>query len=329
MRQLIKLTTIFGLLIATWSCGKVDDLGIAPRFSDLSDSTTTAIQVTLPRVLNIEPAAEGQAFEVYITVTDQDENLISNLNASNFALYYACENGQTVCLERFSFSFIRQRIPMALAITMDYSGSMSADDIMHMETAVREFVQLLEPFDEVQIIKFSDDIQVMNDFTSDLNVILDAIDAPFPTGSTAFFQSIYGGINNLAVWESNATDRVFPIVIAFTDGGDNSSTVSLQEVMDLSVIHQVPVYTIGLGAVDHWVMSVIAEFSGARYYFTPTSEGIVQAFHTISNQVSNFYQVGFVMDEPDCDHMEVIVDVTYRNALGDHEGRGTKSFIFR
>ena len=329
MKQVLQLSVSLGILLAIWACGKVDDLGIVARFSDLSDSTTTSIQVTLPRVLNTETTSEGQTFEVYITVTDQDENLISHLNASNFALYYACEKGETICLERFSFSFIRQRIPMALAITMDYSGSMSADDILHMENAVREFVQLLEPFDEVQIIKFSDNIQVMNDFTSNRTEILNAIDEPFPTGSTAFYQAIHAGLNNLAEWETNVTDRVFPIVIAFTDGGDNSSIVSLQEVMDLSVIHQVPVYTVGLGAVDHWVMSIIAEYSGARYYFTPTSEGIIQAFQTISSQVSNFYQVGFVMEDPGCERMEVMVDVTYRNALGDHQGRGTKSYIFR
>jgi VWFA-related protein len=310
------------------ACGEMEDLGITPRFSDLSDNTTDSIQVTLPRVLNTGSTPEGQAFEVYITVTDQDENLISHLNASNFALYYACENGETVCLERFAFSFIVERIPMALAITMDYSGSMSAEDIQHMETAVREFVQLLEPFDEVQIIKFSDSIQVMNNFTSNQSLILDAIDAPFPTGSTAFIQSIYEGLHNLNGHESSSADHIFPIVIAFTDGGDNSSTVSLQEVMDLSVIYQVPVYTVGLGGVDHTTMSAIAKYSGARYYFTPTSAGIIQAFQTISSQVSNFYRADFVVEEPECGQMEVTVDVTYRNALGDHQGRGTKTYIF-
>ena len=328
MKRFFRILFSATAVLVLFSCEETEDVGITPRFSDLSDNATTSIQVSLPRVLNTESTPEGQSFEVYITVTDQDENLISQLNASNFALYYACENGKVVCLERFAFSFIRQRISMALAITMDYSGSMSPDDILHMETAVREFVQLLEPFDEVQIIKFSDDIQVMNDFTSDLTEILDAIDAPFPSGSTAFFQAIYEGLHNLNSHENSSADHLFPIVIAFTDGGDNSSTASLQEVMDLSVIYQVPVYTVGLGGVDHTVMRAIAEYSGARYYFTPTSAGIIQAFQTISSQVSNFYRADFVLTEPGCDQMEVMVDVTYRNALGDHQGSGKKTYVF-
>jgi uncharacterized protein YegL len=323
-----------GIIIATLvvilqsSCGEPEDMGITPRYSDLSDITTTSIQVNLPRILNTGPGQDGESFEVYVTVTDQDEMLISLLTASNFAMHYSCDEGREICLERFSFSFQRQRIPMAMAITMDYSTSMSADDIRQMEAAVKQFVELLESYDLVQIIKFADQVVVMNGFTSDRSVIFAAIDQSVDKGSTAFYQSIHTGLNNLSVLEDNATDPLFPIVVAFTDGADNSSTVSLQVVMDLSIFFQVPVYTVGLGAVNHTVLGAIAGHSGARYYYTPTAEGIAQAFATISSQVSNYYLLGFVMKEPQCSQMEVTVDVRYRNALGDHEGKGAKSFIF-
>lgn len=321
---LIAVFTAFLL----YGCGEAEELGIIPRFADPSDQTTTEIQVNLPRILHTTAEGSEETFEVYVMVTDQDENLISRLNASNFALHWSCDENQHVCLERFSFSFERQRIPMALAITMDYSNSMSVDDIMQMEEAVRQFVQMLEPHDMVQIIKFSDQVEVMNAFSGDQAVIAAAIDQTFQRGATAFYQSIHSGLINLADLEHNTPDPLFPIVIAFTDGADNSSQVSLQEVMDLSIAFQVPVYTVGLGAVNHAVLGSIADHSGARYYYTPDASGIAAAFTTISSQVSNYYLLGFTLQSPSCRTMEVMVDVTYRNALGDHQGRGTKSFIF-
>ena len=299
-----------------------------PRFSDYSDHSTSAIHLHIPRIIK-SAAEEGYSgYEVYVTVTDQDNHPMSRFEARNFLLQVECGDSGPVCIDNFRFSYDRERVPLVIGITMDYSGSMSATDIADMEVAVRRLIQLLDPVDHLQVIKFSSGVRVMNDFTTDRTALLNAVNTSFPGGWTAFYESVYIGLQNLQTFEKNSPARVFPALIAFTDGYDNNSVANLASILASSHRSQIPIYTVGLGNVDQGNMRNMAHSSGGNFVHVTQSSDIDDAFQIILHQMNSSYMFEFTLQDEVCARLDILLEASYENALGTHSARGKRSYFF-
>jgi len=305
-----------------------DDLGNFRHkpYSNLQDGTTTDIRLTIPRIE--KSRMKSTEITVYLSVTDQDGNPLTAFNEYNFVIKQVCKGStDTTLIGSKSFSMMDKKGKnVAVAATMDYSGSMSDSDIRNMKIALSQFVNQKNPDDYFEIIKFSDDCDVIQEFTPDVNLLQAAINGSYPDGRTAFYDAVYTGLIDCQKFVGS-NPGFLPAVIAFTDGKENNSWTSFNEILTLAQKSQIPIYTIGYGAVDQFKMEQMAAGTGGRYTYTPEAVELQDIYTTVSGQLKNIYQVTWPFNDPGCEEVEVVVETSYTCLNGTFKAWAVKSFF--
>ena len=154
------------------------------------------------------------------TVTDKNGRYRSDLKRGDFTVY---ENGAEQKLEYFNTG---DRVPMSLGIIFDTSGSME-DKIEGVQDAVEHFVKSVAPGDEIFLVQFSDDADIVQDFTDDKKRILRVVENLEPRGSTALYDAVLLGLQKIA--DGKHRKRA---LLLLTDGNDTTSSTTFQEITD-------------------------------------------------------------------------------------------------
>lgn len=118
------------------------------------------------------------------TVTDKNGRYRADLKRGDFTVY---ENGAEQKLDYFNTG---DRVPMSLGIVFDTSGSME-DKIEGVRDAVEHFVKSVAPGDEIFVVQFSDDAEIVQDFTDDKKRILRTVQNLEPRGGTALYDAVF------------------------------------------------------------------------------------------------------------------------------------------
>lgn len=169
------------------------------------------------------------------TVVNERGRYVANLKQRDFTVY---EDGVKQEIAYFNTG---DKVPISLGILFDTSGSM-VDKIDDVRDAVEHFVKSVAPGDEIFLIRFSSDAELVQDFTDDHRRILRAIDRLNPRGSTALYDAILLGLQRVAEGKHNR--RALMLV---TDGNDTSSSVNLETTLNLARKSEVIVYALGIG----------------------------------------------------------------------------------
>ena len=130
---------------------------------------------------------------------------------------------------------------LSVALAMDYSWSMY--DVVHTaKNAAIDFIKRLYDNDRAAIIKFYSDVYVYQDFTSDKDLLEEAI-RRFPPDMWG--TPLYRAIKRSVFECSDEPGK--RAVIVYTDGWDNIGDVTVNEIIDDAKKDSVSIYTIGLG----------------------------------------------------------------------------------
>ena len=214
------------------------------------------------------------------TVTDKNGRYRADLKREDFTVY---ENGTEQKLEYFNTG---DRVPMSLGIIFDVSGSME-DKIEGVQDAVEHFVKSVAPGDEIFLIKFSDDADIVQDFTDDKKLILRTVQNLEPRGGTALYDAVLLGLQKIS--EGKHRKRA---LLLLTDGNDTASSTKFEEITALARKSEVIVYGLGIGhgekgsnhsgifdsqvkdTVDMRTLQVLADATGGNaYYLENAHEG--------------------------------------------------------
>ena len=169
------------------------------------------------------------------TVVNERGRYVANLKQRDFAVY---EDG---IKQEVAYFNTGDKVPISLGVLFDTSGSM-VDKIEGVRDAVEHFVKSIAPGDEVFLIRFSSDAELVQDFTDNRNLILRAINRLNPRGSTALYDAILMGLQRVAEGKHNR--RALMLV---TDGNDTSSSVNLATTLNLARKSEVIIYALGIG----------------------------------------------------------------------------------
>jgi hypothetical protein len=272
--------------------------------TNTGDSTTKSISAA---------ASQVNSHGVYLAVVNQVGNPVSAsyFKGANFQINYNNAKIQSGSISLSTASGSGQAISTSLVL--DYSGSMSGN-ITDLQTAASVFVNNMHASDRGEIIKFDDHIVEEQAYTADKSLLLAGINSTDSfDGTTALFDAVYMGITNTA---HESGQRA---VVAFTDGGENASTIitSKSDLITAARKNGVPVYTIGLGSADTTTLQDISSQTGGFFYNAPTGAQLSTVYQQISQAVSNtvilswpgfVYQSGAVLT----------VKVTYICATGTY-----------
>jgi len=246
-----------------------------------------------------------------VLVTDSAGIGIPDLEAYNFCAY---ENG--ILQDINSVEPALSNINVGLAL--DYSGSMSEEALEAMENAAISFVNLMDQQDYGEVIKFANGVEVMQEYTNDKQLLINAIEQQtiLDPNATSLYDAIYQAIVDVNDQQGSKA------VIAISDGRDLASLHSATEIIKIAKTNDVPVFTIGLGGlIDEEVLETIAIQTGGLYYYAPNPEDLEAIYMSIAVILSNQYIVSYDTKTVESDinydvENELNVEVITDSAIG-------------
>lgn len=172
---------------------------------------------------------------VAVRVTDRKDNEIHGLTANQFSLY------EDSVLQKISF-FDAEDEPVSLGILLDLSGSMEATGKLdHAKDVLTRLISTMRPEDEMFYLRFHREVDKIVGFTNDPHQILRAIST---TGPTKDGTSLYDAVAKALCAMRSAHHRRQALLVV-TDGADQHSHRSLEELISLVQASQVQVFIIG------------------------------------------------------------------------------------
>lgn len=179
---------------------------------------------------------------------------------------------------------------------LDYSGSMSDEDLLLLEEGLSFLYQNLPDNFRSEVIKFSSDVETFQSYTDDNNILLSAVEnQEISRGSTALYDGIYQGLSDTAL-ESNE----LRFVVTFTDGLENSSSYSKDEVMSLAQSNDIPLINIGMGGlVDITLLLEISNQTGGFFFYASDNDTLETVFNLINETLTNTHVVTWTSSSTD------------------------------
>lgn len=147
--------------------------------------------------------------------------------------------------------------------------------------------------DSILFVGFSTTVDKIYPLTNDVSGIKSFVEKVLPEGRTSFYDALFLTIENLSKGSSKS------VIVALTDGQDNESKHSFQEVIDLAIEKEIGIYTIGLGNVDRLLLDQVSEKTGGFYYHTNDPEKLKEIYLNIKEQIRSIYQVDYTSSNLD------------------------------
>ncbi len=261
-----------------------------------AEESAQEVVAKAPAVLELvtTDVSEYPIIKAYIRVEDAETGeSIDGLTAEDFTIEEKVEGGKYVAREVKKVEQLNGNQGLNIALVADKSDSIYDEDMAKIKKVMIEFVQSLNysAGDKAEVLAFDSIVQQMAYFTNDSALLENGINNMSTDGRTALYNAIHDGINH-ATLQGGAR-----CVIAFTDGIDNESTYTPEEIVNYSLKNQVPVYIIGVGPeVDEYVLRDIAERTGGRYWFIDDLYDLSEIFNEIYAQQMEVYVVEYESD---------------------------------
>lgn len=209
-------------------------------------------------------------------------------------------------------SLIRDSEPLAIAILIDISGSMkpvaNRDPLGDAVGAATDFIEQLNPEDQVAVVTFSDEVQILQELTNKKEAIPALLEGLKPDGATAMNDAVVQALNLLG----NRSER--RAIVLITDGRpQGDQTYDFDNALNLAAARGIPIYPIGFGDVDKNQLKKLAEMSGGIEQISPDSQELSEAFASILALFRQQYLLSYSSSLPeDHDLHEVAVSVLYQ-----------------
>jgi VWFA-related protein len=195
---------------------------------------TPARSTSAPAIAGPVFAAGTRTVRVPVSVLDKAGEPVLGLGEQDFKI---AENGKHRDVTLFS----GERRPLRIVLALDLSRSMT-NKIRQVEEALRHFIDLLEPADEIMVITFSGNVRVVQDLTSDRALLEHVLEQDLePEGATALYDAAFESIKRVAKGPAESK-----AVVLVTDGVDTASGISFETLREYARRAEVPVYSIGL-----------------------------------------------------------------------------------
>jgi VWFA-related protein len=225
-----------------------------------------------------------------VSVKDSAGGFVSGLSKDNFKVF---ENGKAEEISQFSNS----DLPVTVGLAVDESGSMRPKR-PQVVTAAWVFMQASNPMDEMFVVNFNEKPRLgLADnvlFSDNPKELRSALWQGAPEGRTALYDAIEMSLHQLEFGR-----QAKKTLVVISDGGDNHSTHTQQEVMQHVLSSLTTIYTVGIYDEDdpeknEGVLKNLAQVSGGVFFHPKDLEDIVPICRQIAKDIRARYTVGYV-----------------------------------
>ncbi len=225
-----------------------------------------------------------------VSVRDPEGGYVSGLTKEAFHVF---ENGVPQKITEFSSG----DIPVAVGLVMDDSGSMRGKR-PELITAGLAFVEASNQQDQIFVVNFNDKVRRgLPDslpFTDDLNLLRSALSRDRPEGRTALYDATAYSLAHLETGR-----RAKKALIVVSDGGDNVSSRTFNELLQLIQESRATIYTVGIYDPEDpdrnpGVLKRMAKVSGGECFLPSELHEIVPICQKIAKDIRNRYTIGYI-----------------------------------
>jgi VWFA-related protein len=226
---------------------------------------------------------------LHATVRNAQRELVTDLPASAFKVY---ENGvvQTVSL------FRQVDVPVSVGLLLDNSRSMRGRRGI-VETAALAALHSSKPQDETFLMNFADKARLDVPLTGDVSALEAAVHRSDAIGGTALRDAVASAEEYLSEHATKARKAL----VVISDGNDNASTSTEEQLESVAEQTEIVVYAIGLLDRDEEAraergreaLERLAELTGGVAYYPTNAEQTDTSIADVARQVRRVYTIGY------------------------------------
>jgi Ca-activated chloride channel family protein len=197
--------------------------------------------------------------------------------------------------------FKQEDVPVSFGLVVDNSGSMRTKR-PQVNAAAITFVKTSNAQDEGFVVNFNDDyyLDTEHDFTSDLAEMRSALERIDARGSTALYDAVIGSLDHL---KKGTRDK--KVLLVVTDGEDNASRHTLENVVEQAQRADAVIYAVGVFSDDdikhdhramkkaRTALTELAIATGGLAFFPETADDTEAICTQIAHDIRNQYTLAY------------------------------------
>ena len=227
---------------------------------------------------------------VFVTVIDEHGAPVAGLKKENFVLQEDGKDQKIAVFDKES------ALPLSIVLALDTSLSTRKDLPLELASARRFAHAILRPIDALSLYEFSEVVNEVSPFTSDLKRIDSAVERIRLGSATALYDALYLGSEALEPRQGRK------VMVVITDGGDTVSKVDYKEAVRAAQQAEAIVYSIIVVPVEasagrdtggeHALMT-LSEETGGKYFYATSVPQLDEAFRKISDELRTQYLLAY------------------------------------
>lgn len=238
-----------------------------------------------PQVLSVET----DLVVLPVTVVDRHGHLATGLTRDDFTVY---DNGEVQEIQLFT----SEEVPWTVGLVIDASSSMRGQREA-VTAAGAAFAELSHPLDELFTVNFNEAVwrglPPAIRFAENAGQLRQALSAAPVQGMTALYDAVNAALDHL---DLGTRDRRALIVVS--DGGDNASRLTLEQVDEHARRSNASIYAVILTDGDNrearpGVLKKLARENAGSAFSPQTLEDVIAAFRQIAREIRSGYTIGF------------------------------------
>jgi Ca-activated chloride channel family protein len=250
--------------------------------------------------------ADARLVEVFATVTDSRGRYVDDLTRAQFTIV---EQGKP----QDAAAFESRSSEVSVALLLDTTGSMQGA-LPALKNAALKLIGELRAEDRVSVYTFAESVSEAQPFTTDKAAAKRAVLRAQPFGETALYDAL-ARVNRDLSGRSGKK-----VIVVFTDGNDNASTLTAQTAIRRAKASGVPVYTIAQGEALRnpeflKQLSNVSQSTGGAAYVIHGASEIREVFEGISQDLQHGYFFAF-RPSPGDDRAWRAIEVQVRGSKG-------------
>jgi VWFA-related protein len=236
---------------------------------------------------------------LHVTVRDRRGAYVTDLQRDAFEV---SDEGQRRPIQLFA----ETDTPVTVGLLIDSSDSMLPARELVIAAAAA-FAEASHPQDEIFALAFNEHVRAAlpshEPFTSDANTLRAALDRSIRArGRTALYDAVLAGLDYLS-----RGSRARRVLVVVSDGGDNASRASREEVFRKAQAHNAMIYTLGLRDPagpregNPRLLRDLAEVTGGASFRPDDLREVDTALREIARNIRHTYTIGYVPTQVDRD----------------------------
>jgi Ca-activated chloride channel family protein len=223
------------------------------------------------------------------TVRDHEGHTVGKLQARDFLVF---EDGapQAIRLLR------HEDTPVTVGLIVDHSGSMR-EKLQEVTSGARAFVHSSNSQDQLFVVNFNERVSAGLPpgirYSDNVEQLAGAVWGAGATGTTALYDAIAAGLRGL---KGGTSDK--KVLLVISDGGDNASKTTLEQVAQLAEQSSAVIYTIGVFDAEDTdrnpkVLRRLAQLTGGEAFFPAELSETVEICERIARDIRDQYTIGY------------------------------------